>query len=268
MTQEYFITYYETIFPKNCKKTYSHEDAERYQGVKKCFSALAEECEGYCRSCEYESCRNRPRDCITDPCPESIRKAVSRCSIGELTADEKKAFEDLADIKDVFDFVMNSYPELGIQSIADKVRHERLLEVYESNVDARTDSVVISFGCTFGLKMYQYQQTAKEVRECNTSRQSQPPSENTPSSKAVSPKPSDGGKKKTKAERWYRLRLKGMRWTQIVDHEHPGLSKEEKKNKADTVRKTVSRYAEGLNQVPPQKAKVSPFPEVHEDCPF
>jgi len=129
---EYFVTYFFMGYP-NCK----HPDEQEKQQDKDC-----SKCKDWTPvSREYQSCAggNLPLLCRHKP----GLAAYCRCSVEELTTDQKKVFEDITKIqrippdyetKGFPGFVLQSSEELGLPAPSTTTRSAPELEAVRNNI--------------------------------------------------------------------------------------------------------------------------------------
>lgn len=135
---EYFISYYRTIYPTECKSLCNCDrpliDVQR---AKKCFSTHCDGCSRHggtddekANLCNWDRCNYDPYSCDTDPCPKSKQELDCRGPIGALTEEELETFEELTEIKNMPQYVLYSDAEIDDASIAAKVKHDALVQKF------------------------------------------------------------------------------------------------------------------------------------------
>lgn len=135
---EYFVSYYETLYPKCCQVFKDDTHGRSIQDGKSCFSSSCGDCTGGGPECNWSDCHSNPYLCITDPCPESKQKLYWRVSIGCLTLEELAAFKEMTGIENTPGFSLLLGEEVKRLSLVEKVEHKNAVERHGEEVSRRS----------------------------------------------------------------------------------------------------------------------------------
>ncbi|MDR0522331.1 MAG: hypothetical protein LBH00_10840, partial [Planctomycetaceae bacterium] len=143
--QEYFLSYYKPVYPTDCRDIWFMDtDGIELQRGKSCFTteyAPDPDYEGQCKRrviCGIHSeCHRCKYICITYRCPEQQGVLTYRCSIGNLTDEEKDLLLKNIDIlqEDGFDL---SPLAIDTLTLDERLDHKEALKRFWSHVTYHT----------------------------------------------------------------------------------------------------------------------------------